>query len=328
MSNKNKSSAPRLVAALEFVSLAQRDKGAPYQTHVLLKDNMAVAYDGVLAAGHLIDEDINACPHTLTLAAALKKCKGALSVTQINNGKLSVRSGRFRAQINCSSDAVITATAPDPACGVIDNKLRDGLLAVSPLIVEASQRVVTASALLRSGSVLGTNGHMIFEYWHGIDLPDNLIIPKLFINALAKIKKNLVSFGFSETSLTVYFDDKSWLKTQLYNDVWADCDSILNKRFQPKPIPSGFFEGLDTVEPFVEDGRVFLRPGGIQTSQDDTVGASFEIPELNTDVVFNAKQLKLLDIGIKLIDFDGVDGISYFVGDNMRGVIAQSKLNQ
>ena len=66
MAKKQTKTIPSIVKALDFIALAQKDKGAPYQTTVRLGQNQAVATDGVLSAGHSIDEDIVACPHTLT----------------------------------------------------------------------------------------------------------------------------------------------------------------------------------------------------------------------------------------------------------------------
>lgn len=314
-----------LVKALDFVALAQKDKGAPYQTHVALGRNKAVAYDGVLAAGHRIDEDLVACPHTLTLVAALKKCSGVLSVTQLDSGRLSVKSGKFKSFVPCLPDATLPGIYPDPRVGNLNNSIRTGLELLSPFIVENSQRVVTASALIRSGSILATNGQVLLEYWHGIDLPPGLIVPKLFINAICRITKDIVGFGYSDTTFTVYFDDDSWIKTQLYNERWPNCDDILARAHSPEPLPLGFFEALTTVMNFVEDGRIRLRNGKIQTHQDETTGASYEVEGLAANVVFNAKHLKLLDGMIKTIDFTGNKGVSFFYGDNIRGALTQIK---
>lgn len=320
-----KKELPSLIKALEFVALAQKDKGAPYQTHVMLGRNTAVAYDGVLSAGHLIEEDLTACPHTITLVAALKKCTGALSVTQLSNDKLSVKSGKFRSLVPCLPNATLPGIAPDPRVGYINNSLRDGLELLSPFIVENSQRVVTASAYIRPNSILATNGQVLLEYWHGIDMPPGLIVPKLFITALCKIDKNIVGFGYSESTFTVYFEDNSWLKTQLYNEKWPNCDDIMARPHSPVSLPPTFFDGLATVFNFVEDGRIRLRNGKIHSHADDNSGASYEVDGLTANAVFNAKHLKLLDGMIKTIDFTGNKGISYFYGDNIRGALTQVK---
>lgn len=322
---KAKKEPLRLLQALEFMALVQKDKGAPYQTHVMLANNCAVGFDGVLAAGHLIDESLFACPHTLTMLAALKRCEGALSVTQLDSGRLSVKSGKFRALVPCTPNATLPGVMPDPVAGPITNALRDGLLAVSPIIVENSQRVITAAAAVRANSVVATNGNMILEYWHGIDLPPNMLVPKLFINALARIDKNLVSFGFSATSFTVYFDDHSWLRTQLYQDRYPDTDRILNRPHTALPLPDDFFKGIAVVSEFAEDNRLWLKPGAVQSHADESVGARYEVEGVQADIIVNGKDLRLLDGVITSIDITGTEGVTFFYGENLRGAMTQMR---
>lgn len=322
-----KKEASSLLRALDFVALAQRDKGAPYQTHVVLRNGTAIAFDGVLAAGHLIDEDLHACPHSMTLLSALRKSEGVLSVTQLANDRLSVRSGKFRATVACLPEASIPGIAPDPMVGVMDNRIRKGLEAVSPFIIENSQRVVMASALVRSGSVVATNGHVLLEYWHGIDLPPGLIVPKVFINALLKIKHDIIGFGFSQSSLTVYFEGNCWLKTQLYAEKWPDCDGILAKHVGTTlPLPKGFFEALAAVQDFTEDGRVRLFDGRLQTHTDSALGATYELDGLvASGVTLNAKHLTPLEGLVSAVDWNGSENITFFYGENIRGALSQLK---
>lgn len=321
-----KKEKPSLVRALEFVALAQRDTGAPYQTHVHLGRNCAVAFDGVLAAGHTIDEDITACPHTFTLLAALRRATGVLSVAQLDAGRLSVKAGKFKAFVACMPSAVLQSVGPDPMLGVADNRLRAALAALAPFIAENSPRVVMASAYLRAGTAVATNGHVLLEYWHGIDMPpQGFIVPKLFINALCKIDKNITGFGFSDTSLTVYFEDSSWLRTQLYKDRWPDTDAVMARPHRANPLPTGFFEGLNNVFDFIEDNRVRIAPGAIRSHKDANVGASYEVSGVDATVTLNAKDWKLLDGLISSVDLAGADGISYFYGENLRGAMTQFK---
>lgn len=322
MAKKDK---PGLVRALEFVALAQRDTGAPYQTHVSLNRNTATAFDGVLAAGHLIDEDLSACPHTFTLLAALRKATGVLSVAQLDSGRLSVKAGKFRAFVPCMPGSVMQSVAPDPYVGIADNRLRAALAVLSPFIAENSPRVIMASALLRSETAVATNGHVLLEYWHGIAVPQAMILPKVFINALCKIDKNIAGFGCSDTSFTVYFEDSSWLRTQLYKDRWPDTDAIMAKPHNITPLPADFFVGLNQVFDFIEDNRLRVSPGCVRSHKETTVGAIYEVSGVNAQVTLNAKDWKLLETLVNSVDLVGTDGISFFYGENLRGAMTQIK---
>lgn len=314
-----------LINALTFVSLAQREKGAPYQTHAQIRNKQIIACDGVLTAGHAVEEDLQACPHTFSLLNALKTCKGVLSVTQPDNHNLMVKAGRFKAFIACMPDAVLPDIVPDPVCGQIDDRIRTGLALLSPFILENSQRVITASALIGKNTIQATTGTLILEYWHGIDMPPNLIVPKVFINALCKIQKSIVSFGFSQTSFTVYFDDGAWLKTQLYKDKWPDFGRILDVPNVPINLPENFFEGLNSIANFIDDNRLRIRPNGLQTHTAANLGATYDIEGLNANLCLNFKTMQMLEDIIKSIDMVGVNGITYFYGENIRGAISQIK---
>lgn len=321
--NAKKAEPSPIVKALEFVSLAQRDTGAPFQTHVRMGFKTLTACDGVLTAGHLIDEDIRACPHSATLLAALKKCSGALALAQVDAGRLSVKSGNFQAYILCSDNALLTDMMPDVITHPATDALREALQAVSPLIAENAQRVIAGSALLRAGSVITTNGHMILEAWHGLAMPGAFIVPKAFITALSKVQKTITGIGGTENTLTVQFDDQSWLKTQLYKERWPDCDGLLNRPSNPVMLPEGFFDAFDHVKTFVNDNHIRIRHGFIASHNELGVGARFDVPELQAKVGYNLANFAILNGIIDRIDFVGSNGASHFFGNNLRGLIAQ-----
>lgn len=320
---KKKQEAPKIVKALEFVSLAQRDTGAPYQTHVRMGFKTLTACDGVLTAGALIDEDIIACPHSATLLAALKKCSGALALAQVDNSRLSVRAGSFQVFIQCAEGSLLTDMQPDVPTHAADDRLRTALSKVAPLIAENAQRVIGACAYLRPGSVQTTNGHMILEAWHGLDMPGAMLVPKAFIAALGKVDKPIQAVGATGSSLTVYFDDKSWLKTQLYAEKWPDCDSLLNRETNAVRLPEGFFDAVDHVKPFVTDNHIRIRPGFIASHNDEGAGARYDVPGLEVKVGYNMANFLLLDGLIHSIDFVGNRNASHFFGENLRGLISQ-----
>ena len=167
---------------------------------------------------------------------------------------------------------------------------------------------------------------MLFEYWHGLDLPPNVPLPKEFVKALASHKKNLTGFGFSNCSATFYFEDGCWLRTQLYATKWPDVSQILNIEGNMWSIDANFFKALDAVAPFSEDGNVYFDTG-LLMSDPDNQGASYECSGLPKGVIYPIKQLKMMQPYVKKIDFNakGIHDNSYclkFEGDFCRGVIA------
>lgn len=312
-----------LLEALKFVSVVAKEIGPPYQTNVKLQGNWAIMADGVVAAGHKIAEDIYACPHTLRFVDALSRSGEAMNLTQLE-GKLSVKSGKFRALVPCLDPALLPGATPDAPVAAIDDRLRAGLEAVGHLASEGGQKVWAASVLLKSGSLIATDGHLILEYWHGIDLPPGLALPKSAINALVKNAKGLTQFGFTPgNSATFYFVDGSWIKTQLYSEPWPDVSHILNYETKPWPMPDGFYTALAAVAPFSEDGFVRFDDGVLRSHESLEAGASYDVAGLPKGPVFNAKQLKSIQPFAKTIDFfGGPERLSaYFYGDSVRGAL-------
>jgi len=316
-----------LLTALEFCSCVSEKLGASYETHIGLKNNWAIAFNGIVAAGSPILEDINCYPHNLLLIEALSKCDENFSLTQLDNGRLSIKSGKFKAVVPCLDPVLMQEAIPDPMIVGIDNKFKDAVEAVGVLASENAQHVLTASVLMNGSSVISTNRVMLLEYWHGLDLPPNIPLPKQFVAALVKQKKNLTGFGFSNNSATFYFEDQCWLKTQLYSDEWPDVSKILNREANLWTIDPNFFNALAAVTPFSEDGNVYSDTNLLMSHADHGIGAEHECNGIPKGFVYPIKQLIIMKPHVKRIDYmaSGVHDSSYclvFYGDNLRGVIS------
>lgn len=323
-STENKSS---LLQALEFVSCVSEKIGAPFETHVGLKNHWAIMFNGIVAAGAPIEEELYCYPHTQDLLTALSKCEGTFSLTQLDNRRLSIKSGKFKAIVDCLDPMLMQEAIPDPQIVGINNSFKEAVEAVGVLASENAQHVLTASVLMNGSTVISTNRTMLFEYWHGLDLPPNVPLPKEFVKALAKQKKNLTGYGFSGNSATFWFEDGCWLRTQLYADKWPDVSRILNREANLWTIDPQFFNALDAVASFSEDGNVYSRLNLLCSHADEGVGATFECSGIPAGFVYPIKQLMILKPYIKSVDYmaNGVHDSSYclvFAGDVCRGVIS------
>lgn len=317
----------KLLEAITFLSTITKDQGTLNETHILLYNNCAVAFNGILAAGQRIEENIFAAPYNSSLAEALSKCGQNLSIVQLDGYKLSIKSDKFKAFVKCIDPYLLTPGIPDNAIAPIDDRFREGLEAVSVLASDDAQLVYLTSVLMNGHSLIGTNGKMIFEYWHGIDLPPGLALPKTLAQTLSKIKKKLYKFGYSSSSITLYFEDDSWIKTQLMADPWPDVMPILNSRSNPFPFPESFWAGLNAVQGFSQDGWIHFDKDIMRSHISGDVGASYECLGLPRGPTFVAKQLALIKPHAETVDFFA-PGINHgnthlmFYGKSMRGCIA------
>lgn len=318
------SSTNPFVEALSFLANITKDVGAPFETHVYLRNGFATASNGVLSAGIKITEDIFACPKNSLMIQALSKCGQNLSITQLDNDRISVKSDKFKAFVPCIDPAILTFSFPDEPVGIINDNFRTALQALE-VIKSTGEKIYDNSILMNGYSTIATTGSVLFEYWHGIDLPNGISIPKDFIKPLSNINKKLIKFGFSISTFTVWFEDDSWIKTQLYANRWPDISHILEGTSNPFPVPADFFEGLNAIAPFSEEGTAYFYKEKLSSHNTEGVGASFDVAGLPSGPIYPIKQLQLLKGLADTIDFvaplnDGNYCLRFF-GKAVRGLI-------
>ena len=321
---RTKSEESSLLQALKFCSVVSEKVGNPNETHIKLHDNLAIATNGIVTVGCPIKENFSSYPHTLLLIEALSKSSDSFSFTQLN-GSLSIKSGKFKAVIPCLDVGLAPSILPDAQIAPINNDFKTAVEAVGVLADENSDNVLTASVLMSGPTVVSTNRAVIFEYWHGLDLPSNISLPKQFTTALVKQKKNLAGFGFSTNSATFWFDDGSWLKTQLYHEKWPNVSRILDRQSNLWTIDTTFFQALAAVTPFSEDGSIYFGENLLMSHSDASKGATFECSGIPQGVIYPAKHLAMLKGHVDKIDFKCKMENGYclaFQGEKMRGVIA------
>lgn len=317
------SPAQSLIDAITFISNAQKKAGEPNQTHCAMSGGWVCAFDGVLTIGAKIEEAIHAAPNTFKFLAALKQVENDISITQLSQNSLAVTSGDFRAIVPCVELGEISCkiAGPDAPCAAISDDLALALGDVMPLATEGAATALFGGILMQANTVVATNGHVIFESWHGIDLPPGLVIPKAAAKAITKAKKKLVSFGYSASSATFYFDDESFIKTQLFNFRYPEYAHTLTNDSGWSPLPEMFFDALKAVTPFVEGNKVYFKNGMIVTDYREDVASTYHIENLPEGLIFNHKYLMLIKPLAKQVAFVEEPAKMMFFGDRTRGAI-------
>lgn len=311
--------------ALHFVGSILSDKGSPLETHLFLYNSWATAFNGIVGTGHKIPEAIFACPNYTLFTQALSKCNEHFSMTQLDNNRISIKSNKFKAIVPCMEPALLQTAIPDMPTFDITDTFKDALEAVGVLANDAADDVAKASIYMNENSLIASNGAIIFEYWHGLQLPFGVALPKQIIAPLIKAKKPLSKFGCSNSSVTFWFNDESWIKTQICADQWPIeiAINIFNKKVDPWPILPDFFTAVEAVAPFSPDGAVYFDAGIMRSHAEEGAGASFEVAGLPKGPVFSAKLLGLIKPYAEKVDFLVNEGkMLAFFGKNIRGIVA------
>lgn len=323
-----KEASSGFVDALKFIGLVAQDKGPPNETHVYLGGHWAAASNGLITVAHKIEEDIYACPHNHLMLQALSKCGKHYSLTQLDESRLSIKSDKFKAIVPCINPNDYYLAPPDPPLYDLNEAFVKAIHDVNVFPVEANaQRVPLVSILLNGQTVVGTNAVVMIEAYHGLDLPKDVALPTIFIETLFKTQKKLTKFGLGNSSATFYFQDDSWLKTQLFTDKWPDIEKVFPKSSNPFPVLPDFFNGLAAIAPFAEEGLAYFDSDCLRTHKSEALGASYEVKGLPRGPIFPIKQLMLLKPWVEQIDFlapgarQGTTCLMAF-GKTQRGVIA------
>lgn len=328
---KQQAQGSELSAALNFVAVAGTKDDAPYKSHVALNNNFAVCCDGQISAGHPIVEELECCPQLSQLRAALAKTGESLSITELGTGQLAIVGDRLTAKISCLSfDALpdVKLTTPDPICAAIDDRIKQAFAVCGGVVSENGTRAFECGMLLAANECTSINGKVLIQYWHGIDLPPDLFVPKIFTAAVCKIKLPLVGFGFTlGRSVTFHFQGGAWIKTQLYEDKFPAVASIINSAVElhPNGITPELFDAIATIADFSDDGTATLGNGCVASTANENANAKYTLEGLPGNLTLVGEQAKMIAPYVTSIDLTSHNDRAFFFGDKMRGVIMGCK---
>lgn len=291
----------KLIEALRFASIATKDEDGK-TSFVVIENGHLCAYNDTFTIGVNVDVALELCPHAEQFQAALQQCKSEFVLTQLNQSAVSIKSGAFRALVPALTADLLDPLYPDPPVAVIGETLREAMTACLR-VMSKGERLINTCMMLRANTIVATNGGMALEYWHGIDLPGPLNIPKKTAETLSKITKPLSWFGFSEGTVTFYFDDMSFLKSRLINGMYPDVDRLFNAiEGVYVPIWPALFVGLNAIKSFVQDDRIYFHSGYVATHQSLELGASYEVTGLPSRGCFNPSYWKAIEPFIEKVN--------------------------
>lgn len=301
---------PDFIQALELVSLCQREIGNEYQTHCVVRNGQICATDGLLSAGALISETIEATPHTLTLLRAVKGDEFSITKT---DKSLMVKSGRLSVRVPCLGYSP-EATIPDARSGPLNADFAIGLRTVGALARDSEAKTMNSTVLIRDGVMVATNNNVLMEYWHGNSFPVDIALPKMLVDLICKVDAEPVSYGVTDRSFTVYFKNNSWVRGMLKEGIWPTVPKLMDSASEPFAVPEYFFHGVKELTPFGADLK-------IEGSHLIVGDASFEIGEM-PGMKFDMKSLFLIAPYALQFATEPSNRRLIFYGDKLRGCVA------
>lgn len=312
-----------LLNALKFVqgSVAKKDY-LPALTHFCIENGTVRGYNGTLALCSPIPFDLACKPKALPLVSAIKNCVETVALALTGAGRLSIKSGSFKAFVECV-EGETPHVEPEGERKQIDGKaLLAAMKVLSPFVGDDASRPWSNGMLLKQQSVFATNNIVLTQYWTGVDFPVEANIPRAAIKEVLRIDEAPEFIQVHAGSMTFHYSSGRWIRTALLETNWPDLSKVLDRPSNQQPVDPAIFAGLEVVKPFADKlGRITFHEGHIVTSLTDGDGARYEIPGLTYAGSYNVDHLASLQGVAQTIDFSAYPGPVIFHGERLRGAI-------
>lgn len=315
-----------MINALRFVkgSIAIKDI-VPGLTHFCIENSRVKGFNGTLALSSPIPFDISCKPKADVMLKAIGNCTETIQLTLTKAGRLSIKSGPFKVNIECIQE---NTPHPDPEGERVEidgAALLAGLKAVSPFIGQDASRKWAQGVLIRDGSLFATNNIILVQYWLGVSLPSVVNLPLSAVREMVRIGIPPLYMQLTETSVTFHYEGDRWLRTQLYSvREWPDFMKILDRASTPTPIDTRLFDGLEVIKTLVDEvGSIYFNGAVISThlNMDNEEGATYIVPELFDKGCYNVEMLQLLKGSVDVIDWSLYPMPAIFMKGCLRGAI-------
>lgn len=311
-----------MLDSLRFVqgAVAKKDFVAEL-THFHISNGTVRGYNGMMGLCCPIELDLDVCPKAVPFVKAIQTCKDTIAIHMTPGGRLSVKSGSFKAFVDCITES-FPEVQPEGQEVEVKGGILDVLKTLNPFIAEDASRPWARGILLRGQSAFATNNVCVIEHWLGVPFPVEINIPKAAVVELIRIGQEPTKLQFAENSVTFHFPGNRWLRTQTFPTDWPDLGRILDAQGDAKPLPEGLFEAVHDLVPFVNElGQLFFNGNTVTTGKAEGEGASAEIVGLEASGCYNEKQFRLLEGVANLLDLNSYPKPSLFYGDRIRGAI-------
>lgn len=312
-----------MLSSLKFVQGAVAKKDfVPALNHFRIEGGRVKGYNGMIALSGPIDLDLSITPKALEFTKAIQACTDTISMHLTPAGRLSIKSGRFKAFVDCIEEP-FPGVEPEGAEVKLDGTFLEVIKQLAPFIAEDASRPWARGILFRGSSAFATNNVVLVERWLGYNFPVTINVPKQAVTELLRINEEPERLQVTENNVTFHFSGNRWLRTQTYSLEWPDVSRVLDQPGTPTPPPETLFAAIETLVPFVgELAKIFfMLDGSIATSETEGQGASVKLEPFGAVGAFNIHQFLLLQGVATEIDLTRYPSPCIFYGDRIRGAL-------
>lgn len=314
-----------MLESLRFVQGAVAKKDfSPALTHFRIQDGFVYGYNGRMSLCSPIDTKLNVSPKAEPFVRAISTCQSEPDLSITKAGKLAVKSGSFKAYIDCTSEP-FPELIPEGDQIEIDFDFLDILRKLLPFTSEDATRPWAQGVLLTGDTAYATNNVVLIEHRLPKRIPIDLNLPRYAIAELLRIGKAPSSIQINENNVTFFLGEGRWLKSQLFETKWPDAKTLLDTKIDAPgwDVRDDFFAAVQSLAPFTDEyERLYVLKDRIATAEVDGDGASIELNNAPERAVFNIYQLLSLRGIAKTMALDKYPAPCPFTGDAIRGLLS------
>ena len=316
-----------MLKKLKFVmgAISRKDL-VPAMKHFAIQDGKVRAFNGTLALCSPIPFELNCFPKADMLIKAIDNCDQTITMSMTPAGRLSIKSGKFRALIQCVEQSSVHLEPEGEITQCNGDTLLKAFKVLSPFIGDDASRPWANGILLRGQSAFATCNVVLCEYWLGENFPTVVNIPESAIREVIRVNEAPSHLQIAQNSLTFHYTDGRWIRTQLFETSWPDLGKILSTPCNATDVDTRIFDALPKLKPFTcKEGRVIFEAGIAKTHIDPDEGSSVEIDGSTMTGIYSLEIFALLK-GVALqADFTTYPRPCLFFGDKLRGAIVGRK---
>jgi DNA polymerase III sliding clamp (beta) subunit (PCNA family) len=312
-----------MLKELKFVMGAVSKKDMiPAMKHFAIESGRVRSYNGTLALSSPIPFNIDCYPRADMLYKAIASCDETVTLSLTPAGKLSVKSGAFRALISCVEKSEVHLEPTGEKFTVDGVPLLKAFKVLEPFIGDDASRPWANGILLRGQSAFATCNVVLCEYWLGATFPHVVNIPAAAVREVIRIGEEPHELQMDENSISFLYSDGRWIRTQLFSTEWPDLAKVLEKQCNAKPVDDRIFNALDKLKAFTDkSGRVIFKAGMASTHDAEEEGGHIEIYGSEMQGIYSLEMLSLLKGVAQQADFSTYPKPCLFYGDRLRGAI-------
>lgn len=291
-------------------------------SHFRIHNGTVRGFNGTIGLCSPIDLDLDITPNATQFIKAVQTCQDTISLHVTPTHKLSIKSGKFKALIECIENENFPEITPQGEFVEVLPGFLDTIKTLVNFISDDASRNWSRGILFKGQSAYATNNIVLAQSWLKSTFPVTVNIPKSAIMELLRINEEPISLQMTENRISFHFSGNRWLCSQTYETKWPDLSRVLDTISNPQPVPASLFEDIEALQPFTNDvNALFFTQGLITTSENDETGASIENAAITFNGKYDVRQLLLLRDVANKIDFSQYPAPCMFFGNNMRGAI-------